>query len=171
MHFFTLICHQIGPHSFSNLFGLLPRSNITATGSRRLLWERSGKDTGSCRKAPDIPGIGSSIPAGNSLEFFQWIPVNFLCVPSGTGRKSSRKTRKISDGNTASIFQRFPVLSCRNRSVFFDLGMCLFCINYPYFLFFRPSFWSKKYGWNRCIKGLGCVSYYHLSFLFLAKRK
>jgi hypothetical protein len=57
------------------------------------------------------------------LEFFRWIPVNFLCFSVGTGRKSSEKSRKFSDGNTASIFQRFPVLSCRNRPVFFDLGV------------------------------------------------
>ena len=44
-----------------------------------------------------------------------------LCIPTGTGRKSSGKCRKISGGNTAFTFQRFFMLSCRNRPVFFDL--------------------------------------------------
>jgi hypothetical protein len=95
---------------------------ITATGSRRILHERSGNVAGSCRKAPEIAGSGSSIPTGNLLDFFRWIPVDFLCFPAGTGRKSSEKIRKFSGGNTASTFQRFPVLSCRNRPVIFDLG-------------------------------------------------
>ncbi len=99
-----------------------PRSKITATGSRRILQERSGNVAGSCTKAPEIAGSGSSIPTGNLLDFFRWIPVNFLCFPAGTGRKSSEKIRKFSGGNTASTFQRFPVLSCRNRPVIFDLG-------------------------------------------------
>jgi hypothetical protein len=43
--------------------------------------------------------------------------------PPGTGRKSWEKIRKIFGGNTASTFQRFPVLSCRNRPVIFDLGL------------------------------------------------
>ncbi len=88
-----------------------------------ILQERSGNVAGSCRKAPEIARSGSSIPTGNLLDFFRWIPVNFLCFPAGTGRKSSEKIRKISGGNTASTFQRFPVLSCRNRPVIFDLGI------------------------------------------------
>jgi hypothetical protein len=59
----------------------------------------------------------------NLLDFFfGWIPVNSLSFPAGIGRKSSEKIRKFSGGNTASTFQRFPVLSCRNQPVFFDLG-------------------------------------------------
>jgi hypothetical protein len=103
---------------------LLPRSKITATGSRRILQERSGNVAGSCRKAPEIAGSGSSISTGNLLDFFRWIRVNFLCFPTGTGRKLSEKIRKISGGNTASTFQRFSVLSCRNQPVIFDLGRC-----------------------------------------------
>jgi len=97
-------------------------SKITATGSHRILQERSGKVTGSCRKATEIAGSGSSIPTGNFSDFFQWIPVNFPCFPAGTGRKSSEKIREFSGGNIASMFQRFPMLSCRNRPVIFDLG-------------------------------------------------
>ncbi len=102
-------------------------SKITATGSRRILQERSGKVTGSCRKAREIAGSGSGIPTGNLLGFFRWIPANFLCFPAGTSRKSSEKIRKFSGGNTASTFQRFPVLSCRNRPVIFDLGGDIIC--------------------------------------------
>jgi len=98
-------------------------SKITATGSRRILQKRNGKVTGSCRKATEIAGSGSSIPTGNFLDFSRWIPVNFPCFQAGTGRKSSEKTRKISGGITASTFQRFPMLSCRNRPVIFDLGI------------------------------------------------
>jgi hypothetical protein len=35
-------------------------------------------------------------------EIARWIPVNFLCLPAGTGRKSSEKIRKFSGRNTAS---------------------------------------------------------------------
>jgi hypothetical protein len=31
---------------------------------------------------------GRSIPTGNCPDFFSWIPVNFLCFPAVTGRKS-----------------------------------------------------------------------------------
>ncbi len=55
--------------------------------------------TGSCRKTPEFPGTGSSIPTGICPDFFRWIPVHFLCVPTGTGRKSSEKVRKISGPN------------------------------------------------------------------------
>jgi hypothetical protein len=48
-----------------------PMSNITATGSHRILQERSGKVTGSYRKAPKIAGSGSGIPTGNLLDFFR----------------------------------------------------------------------------------------------------
>jgi hypothetical protein len=85
-----------------------PKSKITATGS--------------CRKAPKIAGSGSSIPTGIFFDFFRWIPVKFLCFPTGTGRKSSEKIRQISGENIASTFQRFSLLSCRNRPVIFDLG-------------------------------------------------
>ena len=87
-----------------------PRSMIMATGSLRTLQKRHGKVTGSCRKALEITGSGSSIPTGTYRIFFRWIPVNFLSFPAGIG------------GYTASTFQRFPVFSCWNRPVFFDLG-------------------------------------------------
>jgi hypothetical protein len=45
---------------------------------------------------------GSSIPAGHCPDFFRWIPVNFLCFPKGTRRKSSEKILNISGQNTAS---------------------------------------------------------------------
>jgi hypothetical protein len=48
--------------------------------------------------------------------------------PVLSGRNRSQiieKKPKISDGHTASTFQRFPVLSCRNRPVFFDPGIDL----------------------------------------------
>ena len=83
----------------------LPRSNIPATGSHMILQERCGKVTGSHRRAPEIAGSGSSIPTGNLLDFFQWIPINSLCFPAGTGRKSSEKIRKFSGWNTASTFR------------------------------------------------------------------
>jgi hypothetical protein len=70
--------------------------------------------TGSCRKTPESPETGSSIPAGNCLYFFRWIPVNFLCVRTGTGWKSSEKVRKIAGQNTTSMFQGIPVFSGRS---------------------------------------------------------
>jgi hypothetical protein len=41
---------------------------------------------------------GSSIPAGNCPDFFPWIPVNFLCFPAATGRKSSEKSENFPVG-------------------------------------------------------------------------
>jgi len=49
---------------------------IPATGSSRIQQERRGKITGSCRKALEITGNGSSIPTGTYPIFFRWIPVN-----------------------------------------------------------------------------------------------
>jgi hypothetical protein len=42
--------------------------------------------------------------------------------PAGTARRSLGNIRKISDQNTASMFQRFPVFSCRNRPLLLGLG-------------------------------------------------
>jgi hypothetical protein len=86
---------------------------------------------GKMRKSHRIPwettGNSSEMEAVFRPEvfriFFRWIPVNFRYFPAGTGRKSSEKIRQFSGGNTASTFQRFPVLSCRNRPVIFDLGV------------------------------------------------
>jgi len=59
--------------------------------------------------------------------FFQWIPNNFLCFSAGNGRKSSGKIRKFFGRNTASMFQRFSIFSCRNRLVLLAPGiLCLF---------------------------------------------
>jgi hypothetical protein len=96
-----------------------PTSKITATGSRRILQQRSEKVTASCRKAPEMEAV---FRPEICWIFFRWIPVNFLCFPAGNGRKLSEKIWKFSDGGTASTFQRFSVLSCRNRPVIFDLG-------------------------------------------------
>ena len=113
---------SFNPWSVTIWKGRIPKSKIPATGSRRILQEWSGKITGSCRKAPEIAGSGSSIPTGNFLNFFRRISFKLLCFPAGIVRKSSKKIRKISFGNTASTFRQFPVLSCRNRPVLFDLG-------------------------------------------------
>ncbi len=51
-------------------------------------------------------------------EFFGFFSVDsdkFLCFPAGYVRKSSEKIRKIPGGNTASIFQIFPVFPCTIR--------------------------------------------------------
>jgi len=42
--------------------------------------------------------------------------------PSYPTENHRKKSRKISGRNTASMFQRFPVFSCRKRHVFLDLG-------------------------------------------------
>lgn len=79
---------------------------------------------GPCRKSSETGVSGSSIPSGNLLNFCcLWIPVNFLCFPAGISRKWSGKIRKISGGNTGSTLRRFPVISCRNRLIFFELGI------------------------------------------------
>ena len=54
------------------------------------------------RKSPEHE---SSISAGKFLDFFQCIPITFLCFPPGTGRKSPEKIWKFSCWNTASMFQ------------------------------------------------------------------
>ncbi|UJR13467.1 hypothetical protein I4U23_000481 [Adineta vaga] len=43
--------------------------------------------------------------------------MSFLCFPAGTDRNLPEKNPKISARNSASMFQEFPVLSCRNRPV------------------------------------------------------
>ncbi len=51
-------------------------------------------------------------------KFSGFFPVdsdNFQCSPRGSFWKSSEKIRKIPGGNTASMFQIFPVFSCRIR--------------------------------------------------------
>jgi hypothetical protein len=65
---------------------------------------------------------GSSIPTRNCPDFFQSIPVNFLCFPARTGRKSPEKIRKISGQNTAST--KSPKLPGTDRfqAGLFDLG-------------------------------------------------
>jgi hypothetical protein len=48
---------------------------------------------------------------GNLLDFFRWIPVNFLCFPAGTGQKSSEKSEKFPVGillPLSSDFWCFP---------------------------------------------------------------
>ena len=52
---------------------------IRVTGTGRILQEIVEKTTGSCRKALEIDGIGSSIPAGIFLDFF---PVDFRRILS-----------------------------------------------------------------------------------------
>jgi hypothetical protein len=74
---------------------------------------------GSCRKAPEIAGWGSSIPTGNLLDFF---PVNSSQYPAGTGQKSSGNGRKISGGNTASGMNRNFAGSHRFLPYVFDPG-------------------------------------------------
>ena len=93
---------------------------IPASGSCRILQERSEEITGSCRKAPEIAGCGSSIPTGNLLDFF---PVNSSQFPAGTGQKSSGNGRKISGGNTASGMDRDFAGSHRFLPYVFDPGL------------------------------------------------
>ncbi len=61
----------------------------------------------SFRKAPEIAGSGSSIPTGNFLDFFRWIPINSLYFSVGTGRRSSEKSEKFPVG----ILLPIPVIS------------------------------------------------------------
>ncbi len=94
----------------------------------------------------------TSIPTGNLLDFFRWIPVNFLWLSTGTGRKSSEKIRRFSGGNTASTFRRFSVLSCRNRPVIFDLGSFL-CRLFVYHqqLIFRISVYLTSFFFDHVV--------------------
>jgi hypothetical protein len=53
-------------------------------------------------------------------EIFRWVPVNFLCFPAGTGRKSSENFRPeycFHVSAISGVFLRdtlpFPRLSCR----------------------------------------------------------
>jgi hypothetical protein len=71
---------------------------------RRILQERSRNVVGSCRKSAEIGVSGSSIPSGNLLNF---------CFACGF--------QSISGGNTGSTLRRFPVISYRNRPIFFEL--------------------------------------------------
>jgi len=131
---FIHICTQIDDYGYR-----IPQDPAGKTREgHRILQERRGKVTGSCRKALEITGSGSSIPTGTYRIFFRWIPVNSLSFPAGIGRKSSEKIRNFSGGNTASTFQRCPVLSCRNRPVFFDLGH----------LAFKTSEYETHLHWN-----------------------
>ncbi len=71
---------------------------------------------------------GSSIPARNFSEFFRWIPANFLCFPTGIGRKTLEKIRKFSGRNTAST--KSPELPGTGRFLagMFDLGTLCKCM-------------------------------------------
>ncbi len=64
---------------------------ITATGSRRILQERRGKVTGSCRKALEITGSGTSIPTGTNRIFF---PVDSGQFPMLFGKNRSEIIEK-----------------------------------------------------------------------------
>ena len=122
---------------------------IPASGSCRNLQERSEEITGSCRKAPEIAGCGSSIPTGNLLDFF---PVNSISqFPAGTGQKSSGNDRKISGGNTASGMDRDFAGSHRFLPYVFDSGQNKYLKNPK--IFFRchlcrsrfvSTFYKKK---------------------------
>jgi actin-related protein len=96
---------------------------IPATGSRGIMQERSGKVTG------NRWNMESSIPIGICPDFFRWIPVNFLCFPAGTGRKSSKKIQKISDRNTASTKSPELLRTGSFRTGLFNLGIALFLWN------------------------------------------
>ena len=64
----------------------MPRSMIPATGSRGILQERSGKVTGSWRKAPEIAGTWKQYSHRKFLGFF---PVNSDQFPVLSGRNRS----------------------------------------------------------------------------------
>ena len=79
----------------------------------------SGKETAEFRGFH-----GSSVPARKFSVTFS----RFLTERTGIGRKAPEKIRKFPDGgNTASIFQQFPVFSCRIRWFFrhLPIGFCL----------------------------------------------
>ncbi len=140
----SVIAHSLSVFILSVLCDRLSCTTRVEGYGHRILQERSAKITGSCRKAPEIAGSGSSILTGKVSDFFQWIPINFLCSLTRTDRKSSEKIRKISGGNTGSTFHRFPVLFCRNQPVFFDLGnpdvrICVCLLIVAFHLFFRSA--------------------------------
>ncbi len=80
----------------------------TTTQANNIRWETGGME----RK---IQEVGSSILAGNFPDFFPVDSDNFPCFPAGYVRKSSEKIWEIPAGNTASMFQIFPVFSCKIR--------------------------------------------------------
>ena len=84
---------------------------------------------GNDRKARKIAGKWKQYSGWKSPDFFQWIPVSFLCFQAGSWPEYTGKNPKISGRNTASTFQRFPVLSRRIRWFFriFPVGSYGIC--------------------------------------------
>ncbi len=87
------------------------RSKIPKTGSCRILKERCEKVTVAYRKTPEITGI-----------WFRFFSVDSCQLPVLSGKKSSKKIRKISARNTAST--KSPELhgTGRFRARLFALG-------------------------------------------------
>ena len=109
-------------------FLVFPGSKIPVPGSANVRQESTGKNVVFGRKAPEHPGKWKQHSGRKIFKFFsRCFPANFLFFPSGNGRKSPKKIRKISDRNTASIFRDFPVFSHQNQPVFVDL--CFFQIH------------------------------------------
>ncbi len=86
------------------------------TGTCRKQAEKSPDSAGMHRKSLEVEAVFQWEFSGFFSGGFQPI---FCAFGREIGRKSSEKTRKFSGGNTASMFWRFPVSSCRNRPVFF----------------------------------------------------
>jgi hypothetical protein len=100
---------------------------------------RSPDPSGFCRKdagkSPDPAGkywksleYGSSIPIKKRPDFFRHIPVNFLCFPAGTGRKSSEKIRKFPIGILLPKKSLGSPRTDRFRAGLLDLGKWTFII-------------------------------------------
>jgi hypothetical protein len=79
-------------------------NEVVADSSYRILQERCGKVTVSCRKTPEIAGTWKQYSGRKLCGFFRWIPANFLCFLKGTGRKSSEK-------NPAGMLLPCPAIS------------------------------------------------------------
>jgi hypothetical protein len=58
---------------------------------------------------------GSSIPVGNLADVFRRFPASSCRKAQEVGRNPPQKIRTISGRNTACMFQRFAVFSCRIR--------------------------------------------------------
>jgi hypothetical protein len=56
---------------------------------------------------------GSSIPAGNFLDFSRSFPTSSCRKAQEIGRSLPEKIRTIFGRNTASMFRQFPAFSCR----------------------------------------------------------
>jgi hypothetical protein len=91
---------------------------IPATGS---CCKDAGKSSYPERKHQKSLEHGNSIPAGNFSDIFRWIPANFLCFPTGTGRKVLEKIRQISGRNTASTKSPESPGTGRFRAGLFEL--------------------------------------------------